>query len=84
MALSAPNAVTTGGYTINFLLPLLFDNFSTVNSVGLVALAALKAHGVGLEFELIPPAAIGVGQVDLCSNSTGDHCETSKPTNKHE
>ena len=52
--------------------------------MGLVAPAALKEHGVGLEFELIPSAAIGVGQVDLCSNSTSDHCETSELTNKHE
>lgn len=84
MALSAPNSVATFGYTINFLLPPVFDNFSTVNSVRLVASAALKEHGVRLEFEFIPSAAIGVGQIDLCSNSTGDHCETSKRTNEHE
>lgn len=77
MAPSTPNSVATVGYAINFLLSLLLDNFSTVNSVRLVASAALKEHGVGLEFEFIPPTAVGVGQIDLCSNSTGNHCETS-------
>lgn len=84
MALSAPNAVAPGGEAINFLLSLLFDNFSTVNSVRLVASAALKEHGVRLELEFIPSAAIGVGQINLCSNPAGDHCETSKLMSKHE
>jgi len=52
--------------------------------VRLVASATLKEHGVRLELEFIPSATIGVGQIDLCSNATGDHYETSKLTDKHE
>jgi len=83
MALSTPNAVAPGGQAINFLLPLLFDNFSTINSVKLIAFAALEEHGMGLELEFVPSAAISVGQINLCSNSTGDNYKASKPTHKH-
>jgi hypothetical protein len=50
----------------------------------LVASAALEEHGVRLELEIIPSAAIGIGQIHLCSNPAGDHCETNKPANKYE